>query len=330
MILMNKYKDMKEQHDSVRNAVGWYDFTHHLVEVTGADASAFLDNIYTNSIGKAKVGRAKYTTMLDEDGIIIDDVIVFHIAEEKFWISTLYIRDLLLWFDAHKQNMDVNYEKITEEWMMYSVQEPKAKELVNAVLLDNIDELKFFSIADNKMNGIPVKIARGGYTGEKWGYEIYFAPDQEAIIDSKLSEKGLALGGMKVTETDIKALTLPGEKGFILMLDVAHTNPFEVGLEGFIEWEKDFIGKKALERIKIEGPKQQLVGFRVKEENPLIYGGPHGNPVIKDGEVVGKVTKFIYGFTVEEWIGYAVIDRSKAVIGDAVTINGYETVLKER
>jgi aminomethyltransferase len=82
---------MRKQHEAVRNAVGWYDWTHKLLEIAGKDATAFLDTIFPNPIAKTKVGSARYTTMLNEDGIIIDDVIVFRLEENKYWISTLYI-----------------------------------------------------------------------------------------------------------------------------------------------------------------------------------------------------------------------------------------------
>ena len=329
MRILSSFADIKEQHMAVRDSVGWYDFTHHLVEVTGKDASIFLDMIYSNGIAKAKVGRAKYTTMLDDDGTIHDDVVVFRLEDQKFWVSTLYVARLLDWYDRRKGEYDVNYSCITEAWTMYSVQGPKSKEMVNSILAEDVEDQKFFEIRDNKIGDIPVKVARGGYTGEKWGYEIYFAPEQEEAVDSLLTEKGTALGGKKVTDVDVRAMTLPAEGGFILMLDVYGTNPFEVGLEGMIEWDKDFVGKAALEKVKAEGPKRKLFKFTVPGE-PLIYGGPKGTVVEKEGVTVGKVTKFAYGFALEKGIGYALVDLDKAKAGDKVIINNLETVLEEK
>jgi len=328
--LMSKDESVIAQHNAVRNSVGWYDFTHHLVEVTGDDATIFLDKLYSNSIAKAKIGGAKYTTMLNEEGIILDDVIIFRLEENKYWVSTLYIERLLQWYDDHKEDNNVSYQRITEEWKMYSVQGPKAKDLVNAVADESIEDLKFFNIRDNKIDGIPVKIARGGFTGEKWGYEIYFAVDQEETVAAKLSKEGTALGGKLVTEVDVKALTLSGEKGFVLMIDIGETNPFEVGFENMIDWEKDFIGKSALLKVKEEGPKRLLLGFTLDDKDASIYGGPHGAYVKKGEELIGRVTKFIWGATVGKFVGYALIDTDKAAVGDTVQINGYEVILTER
>ena len=75
---------VRKEHEAIRNSVGYYDFTHKLLEVKGADAQAFLNRMFIGFIGKAKVGEAKYTTMLNEDGIIIDDVIVFRIEDETY------------------------------------------------------------------------------------------------------------------------------------------------------------------------------------------------------------------------------------------------------
>ncbi|MBC3888115.1 aminomethyl transferase family protein [Acetobacterium paludosum] len=328
--MLSRDDSVKKQHLAVRNSVGWYDFTHKLLEVTGADATEFLDKIFVNNIAKAKVGGAKYTLMLNEDGIIIDDVIVFHMEEDKYWVSTLYINELISWFDAHRGESKIAYKNITPDWKMYSVQGPKSKDLVNALVTEKIDDQKFFTIRDNKIDNIPVKVARSGYTGEKVGYEIYVAPENTGVLEAKITENGKAFDAMQITEVDVMVLTLAAEKGFILMLDIADTNPFEVGFEGTINWEKDFIGKKALEMIKNEKPKRQLLGFIVDDIDARIYGGPHGATVMANGEVAGKVTKFAHGFTIGKNIGYALVETAKAKIGDTVTINGYEAVLKDK
>ena len=329
-MLLSTDNSVRAQHEAVRNSVGWYDFTHHLLEVTGEDATTFLDKIYVNAIAKAKVGGAKYTTMLNEDGIILDDVVVFRMEENKYWISTLYLQRLLKWLDVHKGDSNVTYKDITSKWQMYSIQGPNSKDLVNSVLEENVDDMKFFTIRDNKIDDIPVKVARSGYTGEKLGFEIYVAPKNAELVEAKFTENGKAYGAMQITEIDVMTYTLAAEKGFILMTDVCETNPFEVGLDGAIDWSKDFIGKEALEKVKAEGPKRQLLGFTVDEAEAKIYGGPHGAPIMLNGEIVGKVTKFTHSFIIDKNIGYALIDKAKAKIGDKVIINGVEAVLTDR
>jgi aminomethyltransferase len=328
-MLVSTDPNIKVQHEAVRNTAGWYYFTHQLLEVTGEDATALLDKMYTNAIGKAKIGGAKYTTMLNDDGIIIDDVVVFRLAENKYWISTLHLGRPIKWLDENKGGGDVQYQDVTSDWDMYAVQGPKSKDLVNAVVAENIDDLKFFTIRDNKIDEIPVKVARSGYTGEL-GFEIYISPESAGLVEAKLSEHGKRYGAMQITEIDVIAMTLPTEKGLVLMTDICDANPFEVGMDKTIDWSKDFTGKEALEKIKEEAPKRQLIGFAVDDVDAKIYGGPKGALILKDGEVVGMAKKFTFGVTVGKNIGFAMVESAKAKAGDKVTIDGYEAVLTER
>jgi len=321
----------KKQHDTVRTTAGWYYFTHHLVEVENADAAAVLDYIYTNSIAKMGVGRARYTTMLKENGLIWDDVIIFRLAEDKFWISTLHIPRTLKRLEENSAGKDITFRRITEEWDMYAVQGPKAKDFINAVLAKPVDDMKFFSIADNKIGDLDVKVARSGYTGEKWGYEIYVPKDKAALVEEALAAKEAKFGAMQIDEMDVIAYTLPTEKGFVLITDIDKSMPFEVDMVENIDWDKDFIGKEALLAVKDQPPAHQLVGLTVDYEDAKVHGGPKGAPVFKAGKLIGRVTKFTYGFTVGKWVGFALIDAGSAKVGDHVTLNwDVDAVITER
>lgn len=304
-----------------------YDFTHKLLEVKGSDTQAFLNRMFIGFIGKAKVGEAKYTTMLNEDGIIIDDVIVFRIEDETFWVSTLYIDELIAWFDAHKKGENVSYKEITGITTMYAVQGPNSKAVLNAFLKESIDGLKYFTIKDNAIGDVAVKIARSGYTGEL-GYEIYCHPDNAKLVEEKLEACGKQYGIMNI-KTDVIVTSLPREKGFVLMSDLAGTNPLEDGFGWTIDWNKDFIGKAALEKVKAEGAKRSLLGFTVEDDAAEVEVG---SAVKLGGQEVGKVTMFTYGYTVEKNIGFALVDNAKAKIGDAVVVGSKEVpaVLTER
>lgn len=309
---------VRKEHETIRNTVGFYDFTHKLLEVKGEDVKEFLDKIFVNSIGKSKVGVAKYTTMLNDDGIIIDDVIVFRIKEDTYWVSTLYIEELIKWFDDHKDGYKVKYKDITSITTMYAVQGPKSKAVLNDFLNENIDNLKFFNIKDNMIDDIPVKIARSGYTGEL-GYEIYVEPKYSDLVESKLLESGDQYGIAKI-ETDVIITSLPREKGFVLMSDLAGTNPLEVDFDWTVDWSKGFIGKEALEKVKKQGPIHKLLGFTVDDDTAEIEAGA----VVKvNGQKVGKVTTFTYGYTAEKNIGFALVEKSMAKIGDkAIIVDG--------
>lgn len=321
----NRDRNAKKDHETVRNHVGYYDFTHQLLEVSGIDARSFLSKMFVAAISKLKIGRAKYTTMLNEQGIIIDDVIVFRMDNDKYWISTLYIKEMMKWFDQYKTWQEITYRDITNETRMYAVQGPDSAAVLNDMLSQNIDHLKPFQIEDNELGNIDVKIARSGYTGEL-GYEIYCRPQDGVIIENALEKYGAKYGIGKIT-TDVIVTSLPREKGFVLMSDLAGTNPLEVGFDWSIDWDKEFIGKEALLEVVKKGAERRLVGFMVDDERTNIAPGD----IVKlFGYPVGKVTMYTYGFSVGKYIGYALVDAGKAAIDSIVEINGVETVLCDR
>lgn len=312
------------EHETIRNHVGFYDFTHQLLEVTGSDSGKFLDTMFVNTIQGADVGMGKYTTMLNEDGNIIDDVIVFRIEENKYWISTLYIDKMIKWFDEHKENMDIEYKDITDNLAMFAVQGPKSKEFLNSILEDNIDDMKYQEIRENKIDDTTIKIARSGFTGEL-GFEIYVDPSYSEFMEEKLCETGRKFEVDKIT-SDVILSSLPMEKGYVLMSDLEGTNPLESGFEWSIHWDKDFVGKEALEKVKKEGAKRSLLGFTIDDGLEI---NPNSKITI-DGKEVGKVTNSTFGYTVGKTIGYALVDNSLANIGDKVLIDGHEATLVER
>lgn len=317
----------RREHMAVRETVGWYYWTHQLLEVTGPDAAAFLDKIYANPIANLCVGRERYTTMLNEQAEIIDDVVVFRLEEEKFWVSTLFLKKLVRWLDAHKGDAKVSYRDVTPEYDMYAVQGPKSKEMVNAIVDTPVDDLKFFSFAANTVDGVPVLVNRAGFTGEKFGYEIYIAPNQQEMLEGKLKAAAACFGGEQVTDFQIMAWTLPTEKGFYYMRDLMHTNPIEVGLDRNIGWNKEFIGKEALLKIKEKGIDHVMVGFTMEEADVRIQGkdlGGPGAPVYVGDEEIGRVSKCNFSFVLDKVIGYIYAEAGKVSEGDSVTIRGAE------
>ena len=126
--------------------------------------------------------------------------------------------------------------------------------------------------------------------------------------------------------------TLSTEVGYYLMCDLSRNNPYEVGMERGICFDKEFIGREALKKIRDEGPARRLFGFTVDEDNIFIparnIGGP-GTPVMLDGEEIGRVTKVTYSYVLDKNIGYAIVDTDRAGAGDKVMLHGFEAVLCE-
>jgi len=295
--------------------------------------TAFLDHIYANNIGSLAVGRDRYTTMLDEQGDIVDDVVIMRRDDDRYWVSTLYASKADDWWYYHQGDFDVDWDDVTAEWSMYAVQGPKSKELVGSLTTQPIDDLKFFAHAENQICGLPVVINRSGFTGEKLGYEIYVAADDRDAVEAAIREAAEKLGGREVTEFQVMSWTLPTEAGFYYMRDLSHTNPFEVGLEANIDWDKDFVGKEALLKVREEGPTREMVGFEVPEADVYIqskqYGGP-GQAVLVDGEEVGRVSKLVYSYLKDVNNGYILAEKDKLHLGDKIKIHGYDAIITDR
>jgi glycine cleavage system T protein (aminomethyltransferase) len=247
---MKNQELLRKEHETVRNKVGFFDFAHDILEVTGKDAKCFLDYICVNVISDLEKNNASYTTILNKDAEALDDVIVFYHGGEKYWISTLFIDELLKWLNQHKGDRDVEFKDITDQTSLYSVQGPNSRKVLNDILKDNIDDLKYFEFKNTKIDDIDVIVSRTGFTGEL-GFELYFHPKYTDRIVKELKEKGEAYGIREIT-TDVTLTSLPTEKGYITVDDFKGADPIELGLEWSVECEKDFIGKAILCKLKEE------------------------------------------------------------------------------
>lgn len=325
------YDEMKRaEHMAVRETVGWYLWTHQIVEVTGKDATVFLEKLFPKPIGNLALSRERYTTMLDDNAQIIDDVVVMRMEEQRYWVSTLFRADMFVWFEAHKGEWDVHWEDVTKKWEMYAVQGPKALEMVNALVETPVDGQKFFQILPNRIDGIDVLINRAGFTGEKLGFEIYYPKDKAPEQEKKLRELAPEFGGREVTEFQVMAWTLPCEAGFYYMRDLRHTNPYEVGLTAGFDWDKDFIGKEALAAIRDNGAEREVVGFTVAEKDIHIKGrniGNEGEKVFLDGEEIGRVMKITYSYVLDTNNGTIICKKGLLHPGDKILLHGHEAVI---
>lgn len=302
-MLFKEDKVARADAEAVRNGVGFYRWTHDLVEITGKDALEILQKIYISDISKVATGRSKYTASLDENGEVIDDVIVMHMEDDVWWVSDLYGPRLIPWIEKNKGDAEVNTKLITYDWDMYAVQGPNSIDAMNKMLDEPIDELKRFGICKRKIEGIPVWIHRSGFTGEN-GYEIYCAFDKTKEIHDAALKAVEDAGGRELQTLEVYVRSLPMEKGFALKQDFKHLSPFECGLGWAVCADKDFIGKEAaLERKK--NPKYRMVGLefsRESTEDISIW-----ERVYWYGVEVGVCAQTIYGYTVDKNIGFATL-----------------------
>lgn len=324
----------RSEHQAVRNHVGYYDFTHELVDARGLEAGKFLDKIFTNDVSGTEIGGSVYTTMLDENGAIIDDLIIFRLEEDYYWISTLEADFMMNWLDRHHEEEDVIYQDIKDKVSMYAVQGPDSRELMNRVLDHPIDDLPWFEIEKNTIDGWDVWIARAGFTGEL-GYEVYLDANYTEALAKILEDKGEDLKVMELT-TDVTLKSLPVEKGYVLMSDIGELTPHQAGMGWQLDKDSEFIGKLAvIDKKQAEDedgqPKYRLRGYKLLTDDTEME---EGSTIFFEEEEIGRTTSFTYGYTVEAYIGFALVDTKKADIGDKVTIqsgdDSVEAELTER
>lgn len=321
-MLFKEDKTARAEHQAVRENAGWYRWTHDLVEVTGKEAETFLDHLFVGAITKTPVGRTKYTTMLNEDGKIIDDTIVMHMGEDRYWVSTLYAPQFIKWADAHRDSAEVSYEDITKTVDMYAVQGPKSLEIMNALLAAPVDALKRFAVADNQIGDIAVQIHRSGFTGEL-GYEVYCKMEDTQAVENAIRTACGRFNAPELTTLEVYVRSLPVEKGFALRQDMVGLTPYECGLDWSVSLDKDFIGREALVKAREEGPRYKLVGLEYLAES---YEDIAQKEIVyRYGVPCGFVRAAIYGYTVEKNIGFAVLEAKKAVIGERVTVGSNDS-----
>ena len=305
---------------AVRKDCGWFRWTHDTVEVRGADATELLDRLLVNTIASCPVGRERYTTMLNEDGLIIDDLMAMRLDEERWWLSTLYGPHMVRWLDGHRDDADVAYEDITPRVDMYSVQGPVSGEVMDAVCADQVSGLKRFELVRTKVADKEVLVDRGGFTGEL-GFEIYCdRADSDAVAASLR-----ATGKRELQTLEVYVRSLPMEKGMALRQDYHLLTPFEANLGWSVHFDKkgDFVGREALEAAHAAGERWAFVGVEIERES---YEDIAQNEIVrKRGVPVGKCRQMIYGYTVDRNIGFAIVDREKCPIGTKVTIGSNDS-----
>ena len=302
---------------AVRENAGWYRWTHDLVVVSGADAEKFLDWMLVNKIAGTPEGRGKYTTMLDENGQIIDDLMAFNRGGGIWWLSTLYGPHAVRWFDAHKDGFEVSYEDATQAWDMYAIQGPNSAKVMDALLDEGVDALKRFEIAERRVGDIAVVVDRGGFTGEL-GFELYCKREDSAAVAEAIAAAADQFDAPRLTTLEVYVRSLPMEKGLALRQDYKGITPYEANLGWSVHLDKDFFGKEALEAAHAEGEKRAFVGVEIERES---YEDIAQKEILrKRGIARGYVTQMIYGYTVDKNIGFAVVDAAKCPLGTRVTI----------
>ncbi len=293
-----RYRSIPEEHLQVRRSGGLFDLCHMgRLEIRGPESTAWLQRVLTNDVEAIPMGRARYTLILNEDGTIIDDALIYRLPELTLLVVNASNRPAVVtWLEEHRRGLDAQLVDRTHDWAMIAIQGPESVAILSEVLSEVLsgvvecpdadwESMKYYSIASANFFGEPAWIARTGYTGED-GFEVYL----EAGHAAALWRRTLEVGGDRVAPIGLGARdTLRLEAGMPLYgNDIDDTtDPFEAGLDFAVKLEKgDFVGRDALIRRKKEGPTRRLRGFTVDGRRVARQGMD-----IRQGErVVGRIT----------------------------------------
>ncbi|KZN59613.1 glycine cleavage system aminomethyltransferase T [Pseudoalteromonas luteoviolacea CPMOR-1] len=300
------YGSQIEEHHAVRQDAGMFDVSHMtIVDVKGADAQAFLRKLVANDVAKLTVaGKALYTGMLNEQGGVIDDLIIYFFTETDYRLvvnSATREKDL-----AHIGTVAADFDvTVTErpEYAMIAVQGPNAKEKTATILNDEqraaVEGMKpFFGAQAGKLF-----IATTGYTGEA-GYEIVVHNDDAAELWQQLLDAGVRPAGLGARDT------LRLEAGMNLYgSDMDETvSPLAANMAWTIAWEpedRDFIGRKVVEQQRADKSTDKLVGL-VLESKGVLRGG--SKVIVEGGE--GVITSGTFSPTLGFSVALARVPRS--------------------
>ncbi|NLB58485.1 MAG: glycine cleavage system aminomethyltransferase GcvT [Gammaproteobacteria bacterium] len=299
------YGSQIEEHHQVRRAAGMFDVSHMtVIDLSGPQAREFLRRLLANSIDKLKKpGKALYSCMLNEQGGVIDDLIVYLLGEDSYRIvSNAATRDKdMAWIETQATDFDVQVRE-RPELAIIAVQGPQARDAVIGLVSDGDRERvtalgKFAALDVESAGGVPLFIARTGYTGED-GFEIVLPEDGAVAFWNALAEAGVKPAGLAARDT------LRLEAGMNLYgqdMDEEVT-PYVAALGWTVSLDegRDFIGRQVLEQQKAAGVPQQLVGLVMDERGVL----RHGQRVLTDaGE--GQVLSGTFSPTIGKAIAFA-------------------------
>jgi len=307
-----QYSGLMDEHINVRNNVGVFDVSHmgeFMVE--GINSLEFLQFVTSNDVSKLFPGKVQYTCFPNETGGIVDDLLVYMMAENSYMlvVNASNLEKDWHWLMKNKPE-GVEMKNISDEISLLAVQGPKAIEVMRDLTDLDLEEMKYYSFKRGKIAGIEdVIISTTGYTGAG-GFEIYVQNEFAHNLWEKLMVNG--------SKSDIKPAglaardTLRLEMGFCLYgndID-EETSPLEAGLGWITKFSKDFINSESLRTQKEVGLKRKLVGFELIER-----GIPRQGYIIKnaEGSEIGKVTSGTMSPSLSKAIGlgYVGIEYSK-------------------
>ncbi len=314
------------EHQATRTCAGLFDIDHMgQMEVRGPDAEAFVNYLVSYDVTKMKLYDAHYAILCYADGTCVDDLFIYKLPDEKAGGDQHYYfiainasnRDKdVAWTKAHAAGFKVTVTDISDETYMLAFQGPKALEILNRLTkTDLTTTTRFTAVRETLFGDVPVLLGRTGYTGED-GFELFFPSASAVKVWEGLLMAGEAEGVKPVGLAARDSLRFEACMPLYGQEISAQVTPVEARLGFALSLEKDFIGRDALLKEKLEGPKVVQVGFE------MVEGGVprHGYAIASEGQIVGEVTSGMSAPTLGRFLGLALVPVELSKIGTELVV----------
>jgi aminomethyltransferase len=322
------YTGVLEEHRATRSAVGLFDVSHMgRIDVTGPAAVELLDRVATSSVKKLAVGGMQYALACNEQGGILDDIMIYRFGEQRYFVcaNASNAEKIFQWLTKQAaclpdRRAGLSGLAVTDrsaELAQVAVQGPRSRDLMKPLTSADLDRLKLRHCIETKLAGVPMLLSRSGYTGEL-GYELYLPADRAREVWTILTKNGTAVG-LKPCGLGCRD-TLRLEMGYPLYgndMDET-TTPIEASLDFAVDLNKgEFIGREVMARQKANGVPRKLIGFEL-----LQRGVPrHGHKISSDGKEIGVVSSGNHSPSLNKGIGMGYVQTIFAGIGGKIRID---------
>ncbi len=293
----------------IENVTMWDVAVQRQVEITGPDAVELVSLISPRNIDKTVVGRCYYSPLVDKNGCLLNDPVLLRLAKDHFWFSVADT-DIHLWIKGLAYGLGYDVTVTEPDVSPMAIQGPNWMPVCQSLLGDWVAELDFFHFKEFDMDGIPLVVARSGWS-KQGGIEIYLRDSNRGVeLWERVKAAGKPWNIRPGTPSTIERI----ESGLLSYgNDITNEdNPFHVGLDRYcdLNQEKDFVGKAALKRIASEPLDRKLVGVYLDHDDRMSC--EHWWPIYQNDNRVGEVRSATWSPLLQENIGFAMLTADSA------------------
>lgn len=318
MLMPTGYGHPEEEYWRIINDVSLWDVAvERQVELKGPDAGKLAQILSPRDLTRCVEGQGKYVALCNHMGTLINDPILLKLADDRYWLS-IADSNILFWARAISAERRLDVEVTEPDVSPLAVQGPKAEDVVASVFGEWIRNLKYFWFKETEIEGIPVAVARSGWS-KQGGFEIYLMDGSKGVaLWDLLREAGKPWGigpgnpnGCERIESGL--LSWGGDTD-------DRTNPFEVRMGRYVDLDvpDDVVGIQALRRIKASGPERHQLGVALEGEEAMAAPFDWAE-IRKDSRPIGHMTNGVWSYRLSQNIGFALVSVA-AVPGDRVEV----------